>query len=145
MSNPAEYDIERMIITILAQQAGLPAAVHRDMDAAPDKDRIVVKCEPRTAELPGRRPGDNPYRWAASVEVEIILATQESTATINEYSRLIDIALAATPASAVTTLFNSIYGVTDAFFEVQPNDGGTRQQAGSQTREWTRRLRVITS
>ena len=51
MSNFAEYDIERMVITILAAQTDLPAALHRDVDDGADKDRIIVKCDPREVEL----------------------------------------------------------------------------------------------
>lgn len=145
MSNFPEYNIEAMIISILAGQSGLPAAIHRDVDDGADKDRIIVKCDPREVELAGRRPGDAPIRWAASVTVEMRLATIADTTTLQTWSTKIDAAFAGSVPAATTTLFNSIYGASTGYFEIQSTDGGSRQSPGSQVREWSRTFKVITS
>jgi hypothetical protein len=145
MSNFAEYNIEAMVITILAAQSSLPAAVHRDVDDGADKDRIVVKCDPREVELAAKRPGDAPIRWKASLTVEMRLASIADTATLQTWSTAIDAAFAGSVPAATTTLFNSLYGSSQGYFEITASDGGSRQSPGSQVREWSRTFTVITS
>lgn len=145
MSNFPEYNIEAMIISILGGQGTLPAAVHRDVDDGADKDRIVIKCDPREVELAGKRPGDAPIRWAANVTVEMRLAGIADTATLQTWSTAIDAAFAGSVPAATTTLFNSLYGASAGYFEIAATDGGSRQSPGSQVREWSRTFKVITS
>lgn len=145
MSNFAEYDIERMVITILAGQSNLPAALHRDVDDGADKDRIVVKCDPREPELAARRPGDAPARWGATLTVEMRLASLTDMTKLQLWSTKIDAAFAGNPPAATVTLFNTLYGASTGYFEITATDGGGRQSPGSQVREWSRTFRVITS
>jgi hypothetical protein len=145
MSNFAEYDIEEVVITILAAQMDLPDAVHRDSDDGADKDRIIVKCDPREVELPSLRPGDAPVRWKANVTVEMRLASAADMVLLQLWSTAIDAAFADAPPAATVTLFNTIYGAATGFFEMQPEDGGGRQSPGSEVREWSRTFKVITS
>ena len=145
MSNFAEYDIERMVITILAAQTDLPAALHRDVDDGADKDRIIVKCDPREVELGGRSEGTAPSRWGANLTIEVRLGSLTNMANLQLYSSAIDTAMASSVPAATTTLFNTLYGATNGYFEIRVEDGGSRQGPGSQVREWSRTFRVVTS
>lgn len=145
MSNFPEYDIERMVITILAGQSDLPAAIHRDVDDGADKDRIIVKCDPREVELGNRDQGQPPSRWGASLTVEMRLASLTDMAKLQLWSTAIDAAFAGSPPAATTTLFNTLYGSSAGYFQIRATDGGSRQGPGSQVREWSRTFRVVTS
>jgi len=145
MSNFAEYDIERMVITILAAQTDLPAALHRDVDDGADKDRIIVSCDPREVELGNRDEGQAPSRWGADLTVEMRLASITDMAKLQLWSTAIDAAFAGSVPAATTSLFNTLYGSTNGYFQIKAADGGSRQGPGSQVREWSRTFRVITS
>lgn len=72
MSTTVENYCEQIAILCLQGQAGLSgfAIVPFDKDTATDKDRIIVKANPREAAVPGIA-GGTPSIWRVPVEVTV--------------------------------------------------------------------------
>lgn len=140
MASP-EFNVESVVILILAAQAALPAAKHYDdnTDTVQNLQRLAVKCSPKTIFAPARSLFLAPPVWQAILTIEYQEPTSTAVATWDAAIAAIDSAMTGTPPVAAVT---AATGFFPQGMGIDIVNGGDKQTAGNDTRTLTRTYRA---
>ncbi len=132
MSETSEYKIESIVIAWLETAAALDSAsiVHHDADDAANKDRIIVRCNPKTPAVPGKTPAATVGVWQAEVVITARFATR-TAATLETWAATIDTILQGSVPAGVVSLATSSFpnGI-----QIDASNQGARQDGQSTSR-----------
>jgi hypothetical protein len=136
------FNVETVVIAILATQGGLPAAQHYDSntDTVSTVERLSVKCSPPTDFFKARAPYLPPVLHQAVLTVEYQVPTSLSLTTYDNNIASIDVAMTSPQSGAVEALALSLF---PQGMGIDNPDGGDKQNVGSEVRSYTRTFRAF--